>query len=210
MIIRRSISKEEIKELPDVHYPGKIEVVDTTEAATAALNYLNSKSILGIDSETRPSFVKGKSHKVALLQVSSEDVCYLFRLKTLGLFPELVALLENAKIKKVGLSLRDDFLMLRKRAPLRQQACIDLQEYVKFFGIKDKSLQKIYAILFNEKISKAQRLSNWEAEELSEAQQRYAATDAWTCLRIYNLLESLKASGDYIISPESVAEVPAK
>lgn len=210
MIIRRSISKEEIKELPDAQTPSKIEVVDTPEAAMLALSYLNTRSILGIDSETRPSFVKGKSHKVALLQVSSEDICYLFRLNILGLFPELIALLENAKIKKVGLSLKDDFLMLRKRAALRQQSCIDLQEYVKFFGIKDKSLQKIYAILFNEKISKGQRLSNWEAETLSEAQQRYAATDAWTCLRMFNLLESLKASGDYSIAPESMSELTTK
>lgn len=210
MIIRRNISKEEIKELPEAQSPSNIVVVDTPEAAALALDDLNTNLVLGIDSETRPSFVKGKSHKVALLQVSSEETCYLFRLNALGLFPELIALLENSKIKKVGLSLRDDFMMLRKRTALRQQNCIDLQEYVKFFGIKDKSLQKIYAILFSEKISKAQRLSNWEAETLSEAQQRYAAVDAWTCLRIYNLLESLKASGDYTVAPEAVSEITTK
>lgn len=202
MIIKRSISKEEIKELPDVNYSGSIEVIDTEDAARDALNKLNRELILGIDSETRPAFVKGRSHKVALLQISSCDVCYLFRLNILGLLPELITLLENPKIKKVGLSLKDDFMMLRKRAPLRQQSCIDLQDYVKFFGIKDKSLQKIYAILFKERISKAQRLSNWEAEELSDAQQRYAAIDAWTCLRIYTLLEELKATGNFTLAPE--------
>ena len=115
-------------------------------------------------------------------------------------------LLENPNIKKIGLSLRDDFMMLRKRASFKQENCIDLQEYVKHFGIKDKSLQKIYAILFKEKISKAQRLSNWEAVELTDAQQRYAATDAWSCLRIYNFLEELKQSGDYIVKPEVPTE----
>ena len=79
------------------------------------------------------------------------------------------------------------------------QTCIELQEYVRAFGIQDKSLQKIYAILFGEKISKSQRLSNWEAETLTEPQKLYAATDAWACLNIYNKLQELKRTGDFEI-----------
>lgn len=206
MIIHRSITKEQLKQLPQAKFMGAIEVINSKNTAMKAISYLNNQKILGIDSETRPAFVKGRSYKVALLQISSNEICFLFRLNKIGLIPELIELLENPTIKKVGLSLRDDFMMLRKRAAFQQKNCIDLQEYVKLFGIKDKSLQKIYAILFKEKISKAQRLSNWEATELSEAQQRYAATDAWTCLRIYNLLEDLKTTGNYSIKPEVTTE----
>ena len=151
------------------------------------------------DSETRPSFTKGQIHKVALLQISSEEHCFLFRLNLTGLTLPVITLLENPSVTKVGLSLRDDFMMLHKRAPFEQHACIELQEYVRTFGIQDKSLQKIYAILFGEKISKSQRLSNWEAEVLTPSQQQYAATDAWACLNIYNRLQELKRTGDFEI-----------
>lgn len=210
MILHRSISKEQMKQLPEAKFSGAIEVVQTKAAAVSALKHLNEQTLLGIDSETRPAFVKGISHKVALLQISSETICFLFRLNTIGLIPELIELLENPEIKKIGLSLRDDFMMLRKRASFKQASCIDLQEYIKPFGIKDKSLQKLYAILFKERISKAQRLSNWEAPELSEAQKRYAAMDAWSCLRIYKLLEELKRNGDYSLAPEVPIEINTK
>ena len=199
MIIRRSIDKEEVKDMPRALFPGQIHVIQTPQEAERAVAYLKKCSILGIDSETRPSFTKGQSHKVALLQVSSEEHCFLFRLNLTGLTLPIIMLLENPGITKVGLSLRDDFMMLHKRAPFEQHACIELQEYVRAFGIQDKSLQKIYAILFGEKISKSQRLSNWEAETLTEPQKLYAATDAWACLNIYNKLQELKRTGDFEI-----------
>lgn len=199
MVIKRSISKEELREMPKVAFPGRIFVIQTEAEAKKAVEYLSSQPVLGIDSETRPSFTKGQIHKVALLQIASSECCFLFRLNHTGLTPPLIRLLENPSVKKVGLSLRDDFMMLHKRASFKQQACVELQEYVHTFGIEDKSLQKIYAILFNEKISKAQRLSNWEVDVLSDAQKLYAATDAWSCLQIYNLIEKLQQTGDYVL-----------
>lgn len=189
--------------MPKAVFSGRIHVVHTEAETDKAVKYLNSHSVVGIDSETRPSFTKGKSHKVALLQVASEECCFLFRLNHTGLTPSLVNLLEDPSVVKVGLSLRDDFTMLRKRAVFEQQSCIDLQDYVGAFGIQDRSLQKIYAILFGEKISKSQRLSNWESDVLSDAQKLYAATDAWSCLHIYNLLENLKKTGKYQLAPET-------
>lgn len=186
--------------MPKAVFPGRIYVIQTEAEAEKAVKYLTSQRVVGIDSETRPSFTKGQSYKVALLQISSEECCFLFRLNHTGLTQTIIALLENPSVIKVGLSLRDDFMMLRKRAHFKQQACIELQDYVNAFGIQDKSLQKIYAILFGEKISKSQRLSNWETDVLSDAQKLYAATDAWSCLKIYNLLESLKQTGDYIVA----------
>lgn len=202
MIIKRTIDKEAVKELPKTLFPGEIHVVQTPWEAEKAVAYLKTRPLLGIDSETRPSFTKGRTHKVALLQVSSEKHCFLFRLNLTGLTLPVITLLESPHVTKVGLSLHDDFMMLHKRAPFEQRACVELQEFVRPFGIQEKSLQKIYAILFGEKISKTQRLSNWEAETLTEPQKQYAATDAWACLNIYNKLQELKRTGDFEIEEE--------
>lgn len=199
MVIKRSISKDEIKELPKAIYEGPIHVIQSEKEADKAVAYLQKQPVLGIDSETRPSFTKGQSHKVALLQISSNECCFLFRLNMTGLTPSLIGLLENAEVIKVGLSLRDDFMMLHKRASFNQQGFVELQDFVRPFGIQDKSLQKIYGILFHEKISKSQRLSNWEADILTDAQKQYAATDAWACLNIYNRLQELKHTGNFEI-----------
>ncbi|WP_321518655.1 3'-5' exonuclease [uncultured Bacteroides sp.] len=198
MIVKRTITKDDISEMPKVNFEGKIIMICTEKDAERAVGFLSKFSVLGIDSETKPSFVKGKSHKVSLLQIATNEHCFLFRLNLIGFPQVLIGLLENPLIVKVGLSLKDDFLAMHKRVTFKQQNCIELQDFVKPFGIQDKSLQKIYAILFGYKISKSQRLSNWEAESLSSSQQLYAATDAWTCLKIYNLLQDLHQTGDYV------------
>lgn len=200
MIIHKTINKESINEMPKVLFDGQIHVVQTPQEVERAVAYLKTCPIVGIDSETRPSFTKGRVYKVALLQIASEEHCFLFRLNLTGLTLPLILLLENPNVLKVGLSLKDDFMMLRKRAPFEPRGYIELQEYVRMFGIEDKSLQKIYGILFGQKISKSQRLSNWEATELTQPQQLYAATDAWACLNIYNKLQQLKNSGDFEIA----------
>lgn len=201
MVIKRTIDKETINNLPKVLFNGQIHVAQTPWEAEKAVTFLKQYSILGIDTETRPAFSKGQHYKVALLQVSTNDHCFLFRLNLTGLTLPIIQLLENPAITKVGLSLKDDFMMLHKRAPFEPRGIVELQEYVRAFGIQDRSLQKIYGILFGEKISKNQRLSNWEAPNLTQPQQLYAATDAWACLNIYNLLEDLKVSGDFEIAP---------
>lgn len=188
--------------MPRAQYPGEIRVVKTPGEAEKAAAYLKRCRLVGIDSETRPSFAKGRAHKVALLQVATDELCYLFRLNLTGLTLPVILLLEDPEVTKVGLSLRDDFMMLHRRAPFRQRSCVELQEFVRPFGIQDKSLQKIYGILFGKKISKSQRLSNWEAEELTVPQQLYAATDAWACLDIYRKLASLQRTGDFEIAGE--------
>jgi ribonuclease D len=122
------------------------------------------------------------------MQLATDEVCYLFRLNRIGYPHTLVQLMSNPDIKKIGLSLRDDFAAIRQRSIRKPENFIDLQLFVDKFGIEDNSLQKIYALLFGRKISKNQRLSNWEAPQLTPAQQAYAAIDAWACLRIYNHL----------------------
>ncbi len=124
------------------------------------------------------------------MQVSGEDRCWLFRVNRLGVDGAVKRFLENDAILKVGLSIKDDFFVMHRSAEFEPKGFVDLQSYVKEFKIADASLQRIFAILFGKRISKGQRLSNWEADSLTEAQQHYAAIDAWACLRIYNLLSA--------------------
>lgn len=185
MKIEPSISKEDVNQMPLCSFPGKIVIINTQFELLKAIEFLKKQEILGFDTETKPAFAKGISNKVALMQIATDEVCYLFRMNRLGFPPELEKLLRNKKIKKIGLSLRDDFSALNKRKIFNPESFIDLQTIVQNYGITELSLQKIYALLFNEKISKSQRLSNWEADVLSESQQRYAAIDAWASRKIY-------------------------
>lgn len=184
-----SISKEQLAELPTMAYPAEITVVDSAAVAHAALRALSKEEIIGFDTETRPSFRKGLKHKVALMQLSTSERCFLFRLNKIGICAELKTFLENPSVTKIGLSIHDDFNVLRRSCDVEPQGFVDLQETVKKYGISDISLQKIYAIIFGERISKSQRLSNWEADTLTKAQQDYAALDAWACLSIYKYLK---------------------
>lgn len=187
-----TITKQQIAELELEKFDGNIHIIDNPDKVNKAVEYLSTKSALGFDTETKPAFKRGQVNNVALLQLATEDECFLFRLNIIGYPKELEKLICDSRIKKIGLSLRDDFAALRKRTGKKPVNFIDLQLFVDKFGIEDSSLQKIYAIIFNKKISKSQRLSNWETKVLSPAQQSYAAIDAWACLRIYNHLTRIK------------------
>ncbi len=189
--------KKKIGSLPRVIFPGRKIVVLTEGEAEKAADYLLAHDLLGFDTETRPAFKKGQKHKVALLQVSTRDTCFLFRLNRIGLCPAVLRLLETSKIKKVGLSWHDDLLALHKRGEFNAQGFIDLQNHMDELGVKDRSLAKLYANFFGERISKREQLSNWEADVLSEKQINYAATDAWACVRLYEEYLRLKESKDY-------------
>ncbi len=191
--------KEKLNILPQVSFPGRIEVVLGENEAERAVNFLLQQPILGFDTETRPSFKKGKMNMVSLLQVSTHDICFLFRLCQIGLPPCVQRLLEDREVKKVALSWKDDIAMLQKRIHFHTGTFIELQHVVREFGIQDQSLQKLYANLFEQRISKQQRLSNWEIDVLKDAQKRYAATDAWACIMIYEELMRLKRNGYSLI-----------
>lgn len=183
-----SIPKEQLSTLARVTFQGNIYVIDKIQEVDKAINKLQKHKILGFDTETRPSFRKGVIHSVALMQISTESDCYLFRINKIGMPDALKAFLEDSSVTKVGLSLKDDFGMIHKVSAANMSGFVDLQKIVPEYGIADASLQKIYAILFDGRISKGQRLTNWEADNLTEAQKEYAAIDAWACLKIYNFL----------------------
>ena len=184
-------------ELPQVQFTGRIIVIQSEGEARRAVDYLLAFPRLGIDTETRPNFRRGNMNPVALLQVSTPDTCFLFRLNFIGLPPCLVQLLTDERTQKVGLSLHDDWAQLRRRTDFSPVNYVELQDFVKPLGIQDMSLQKLYANLFHQKISKNQRLTNWEADVLTEPQKRYAATDAWACLQLMEEMEMLLETHDY-------------
>ena len=211
--IRNTINKAEIATMPKVLFEGRIFVIFTEDDAVKAVEYLKGHAVVGVDTETRPSFKRGVTHKVALLQIATQDTCFLFRLNHLGM-PQVLQDFLMSDTLKIGLSLKDDFMMLRRRKNVNAEEgnWIELQDYVGRFGIEDRSLQKIYANLFGQKISKSQRLSNWEADSLTEGQMRYAATDAWACVQIYNSLAEMERTGDYevvkVVEEEISTESP--
>ena len=174
--------------MPQVMFPGVIHVIDSIYHVKEAVRVLSNSPLVGFDTETRPSFRKGVVHKTALIQISTLDECFLFRSCKIGMPDVLAQYLASAEHKKVGLSLHDDFKIMRKLSNMEPAGFIDLQDVVGDYCITDISLQKIYAILFGGKIAKGQQLTNWEAPELSAAQQNYGAVDAWACLKIYNYL----------------------
>lgn len=179
------ISKEEVNGLEVEEFSGIIHVIDTPEKIKEAFKILNQQKIIGLDTETKPSFKRGVMHKVSLIQVSTSEECFLFRLNKIGFPQELAAFLSNSDITKVGLALRDDLNGLFKQQNFKPKGFVDIQNEVRNYGILELSLQKIYAIVFGKKISKSQRLTNWENDVLTPQQQIYAATDAWATLRIY-------------------------
>ena len=175
-ILYSRFDKKLINTLPVVQFEGRIIVVISPGETKRAVDYLLSKDVLGVDTETRPSFKRGVSHIVSLLQVSTWDTCFLFRLNYTGLTPAIIRLLEDTKVPKIGLSWHDDILSLHKRSDFTPGYFIDLQKRVGELGIEDMSLQKLYANFFGQKIMKRQQLSNWEQDVLTDKQKIYAAT----------------------------------
>jgi ribonuclease D len=193
MNFTHAITKDAIALMPKEVFQGRIVTVSDKASLEQALTYLSTLTAIGFDTETRPNFSKKTRYKMSLMQLSGNDVCFLIRLNKFKKIPPLLeTFLKNREIKKIGISLRDDFHGLHRLTNISPNNFIDLQLYVTRFGIEEMSLRKIYAILFGKKISKRERLSNWESETLTEAQQRYAALDAWACLRIYQFLENSK------------------
>ena len=187
------ISKELVNLMPLVAFDGDTVIIDHPEQIDEAVAYLRDCPVLGIDTESRPSFTRGTHYPTALVQIASVDRCYLFRLNKIGFPPNLARLFSDRRICKVGLAFRDDLNGLRRLHDFKPQNCVDLQSIVARYGILELGLQKIFAIVFGKKISKSQQLTNWEADILTPEQARYAATDAWATLLIYNALQDAVA-----------------
>ena len=182
------ISNEQTALLPAVEFRGEIRIIEHERDIVAACKQLAECPVIGFDTETRPSFRPGVMFRVSLLQLSTPTVCYLFRLNKIPLAKPILQLLENKNVLKIGADVAGDLRSLRQIRHFRDGGFIDLQTIASQWGIEEKSLRKLSAIVLGLRVSKAQRLSNWEATTLTDKQQLYAATDAWVCIQIYNQL----------------------
>ena len=190
MAFQNKISNEDVAALSANHFPGEIVIVDTEESLEEACSLLAECSVLGFDTETRPSFKAGVSNKVSLLQLSTYERCYLIRLNRVKFSSKLQSILQRSDILKIGADVAGDLRSLGKLRSFTPRGFIDLQTEVAKYGIEDKSLRKMSGIVLGKRVSKAQRLSNWEAQHFTDQQMVYAATDAWVCLKIYDALKS--------------------
>ncbi len=187
-MFKESITKEELTDLPLRWFEGEIQVVEEQEGVDEIVKFLAKQEVIGFDTETRPAFKKGVVNKVALLQLSTNDKAFLFRVNKMGVPPNIIKLLSSSKIIKPGVAIRDDIKGLQAISMFKPQGFVELQDHAKEMGIQNFSLKKLAAIVLGFRISKSQQLSNWEAPALTEAQQVYAATDAWAALQIYKSL----------------------
>lgn len=189
---KSKISKEEVALLPQEKFLGEIFYIDSLDAFKEFIPEIKDQNILGFDTETRPAFKKGVYNSVSLLQLSTDKNAFLFRLNKIGLPPELISILKNPEIIKTGVAIHDDISALQRLSHFKADGFIELQDYVKDFGIEDNGLKKLSANILGFQISKRQQTSNWDQEELTRAQIEYAATDAWVCHEIFVRLQKTK------------------
>jgi ribonuclease D len=188
MMFQREITKEEVAGLDLIEFKGPITLIDNMETFAASMPHIAAERILGFDTETKPSFKKGKVHPTSLIQLATLERAWIIRVSRIGYPKILLDLLSGEETVKVGSGLNDDLRRLRSDFNFEPAGFLDLQQYVEAFKIEEKGLKKMSGIVLGKRISKSQQVSNWDAEILTESQLRYAATDAWICLEIYHTL----------------------
>jgi ribonuclease D len=189
-MFQKEISREEVEKLGLIQYEGPIKVIQSEDEFESEIESITAHPILGFDTESKPSFKKGKVFPTSMIQLSSSEKAWLIRVSRLGYPERLKELLSSGETIKVGSGLNDDLRRMRSDFQFEPAGFLDLQRYVEAFQIREKGLKKLSAIVLGRRISKSQQVSNWDAEILTEAQLRYAATDAWICLEIYNALRN--------------------
>lgn len=206
-LIKNKITTEALSDLPLEHYTGEIVLVEDEKGISKVIEEINGEKVLGFDTETRPSFKKGQNNFISLIQLTAKKSTFLIRTNKTGLSEELLQLLSDKNIKKVGVGIRDDIRGLQKIKNFTPGGFVELQTLALDKGLKDFSLKKLAGILLDIRVSKRQRLSNWEADELTEAQMIYAATDSWIALKIFKELNKLDQNR--VIDVENSGEIQA-
>ncbi len=187
-----NITVDEIRSLELKSFDGEIVLADDFIGFRSAIKRFRNSTLLGFDTETRPSFKKGRKNRVSLIQLSDRNFACLIRINKIGLPDELVGILSDPKIIKAGVAIHDDLKSLANIRKFQPEGFVDLQKFVKDFGIESSGLKKLTAIVLGFRISKSQQVTDWEADQLTEPQQLYAATDAWVCHEIYRKLENFR------------------
>ena len=191
-IFPERLTKEHVKSLPIISFRGTIHLIDKKKDIEEAIKILSKERVLGFDTETRPNFKKGQKNSVSLLQLSTQNDAYLFRLNLLGLPREILSLLSDKNILKIGVAIIDDIRALQKLCRFEPEGFVELSSIGKQLGIITCGLQNLAAIFFGVRITKKERLTNWERRQFNESQCLYAATDAWICLEMFFFLKLKK------------------
>ena len=189
-IYKENLTVEELAGHEVSWFKGEIVLIDNLITFYEVFPRLLGSDLLGFDTETRPTFKKGKRNTVSLIQLSTEFLACLIRINKIGIPDELAALLSDPRVIKAGVAVHDDIKFLKNVKKFNPEGFVDLQNVVKDFGIQSAGLKKLSAIVLGFRISKRQQVTDWEAEKLSEAQMIYAATDAWVCHQIYRKLRN--------------------
>lgn len=190
-MISKRISKEEVNALPLGQFEGEIYLIDQLEDVEEVVEFLEDQVVLGFDTETKPAFRKGVFNDVSLLQLSTPDQAFLFRLNLLGFPDEIRHLLEDEHILKVGAAVHDDLKGLAKLTDsFYPQSFFDLNDELKKIGFQNVGVRNLSAMVLGIRVSKSEQVSNWEMGELTKKQRIYAATDAWACLKVFQELNS--------------------
>jgi ribonuclease D len=185
---RENITIEEIKELDLKWFEGEIFLIDSIEKFYSVLPRLKKSKLLGFDTETKPSFKKGRKNKVSLIQLADDKTAFLIRINKIGIPEKIAEILSDPGIVKCGVAIHDDIKVLSGIRKFNPEGFVDLQPFVKNYGIDSSGLKKLAAIVLGFRISKRQQVTDWDSDILSEAQLVYAATDAWVCYQIYKKL----------------------
>ena len=186
---KTNITAEELNQLPLTAFSGKVTLITDASKLASAVKEIERHGVLGFDTETRPSFKRGQSFKVALLQLAIPNKVFLFRIHQTGLPDEITSIFENADIIKAGVAIHDDIKALQKINKFQPVSFIELSAMAKACGLQVESVKKLAGLLLGFRISKSAQTSNWEAPSLTDKQVEYAATDAWVCLEIYQHLK---------------------
>lgn len=210
MMFRSTIDNDTVASMEAARFDGRIVVIDSDDLVDAACDDLERHDIIGFDTETRPSFRAGVSYKVSLLQLSTPTTCYLFRLCRIRLSNRILKLLGSKRILKIGADVAGDIHSLHTLREFKADGFVDLQNEASRWGIEERSLRKLSAIILGMRVSKAQRLSNWEAGMLTEQQRDYAATDAWVCIKILEGLQREKPLVEGGLNILSFAQQPTE
>ncbi|MBN2665361.1 MAG: 3'-5' exonuclease domain-containing protein 2 [Bacteroidales bacterium] len=183
-----TISEEELGKCELSWFRGEIVLIEDMAAFNDTFPRLKGSKVLGFDTETKPSFKKGRKNKVSLIQLANDDLACLIRINKIGMPHQLAGLLADENVIKAGVAVHDDIRFLKSVRGFEPLGFVDLQKFVRDFGIQVSGLKKLAAIVLGFRISKRQQVTDWEADQLSEAQLVYAATDAWVCHQIYKKL----------------------
>ena len=181
------LSKNEINALPLIQYEGDIEILTSKDNIQAAINDLKNYDLIGFDTETKPTFVKGPLNPPSIMQLACDDKVYIFQFDNDEILKKLSSILSNENITKCGVSVDRDLIELMYLSPFDPISFVDLGNVARENEIPHHGLRGLVAMFLKHRISKGSQTSDWSKISLSDSQISYAATDAWVSLELFKI-----------------------